>query len=140
MPLHYMRNPMYALCLLAAICVRQHIQNNRIEQRLTKAVSFQTPTSVLTKPNEASLKIATNSKKESHNRKINKREVKLDDASESLVHCVQDFVTRARKVADNIRSSIPVSKSAEYVDPLASSNILDSLLYLTSSIGIKWLA
>ncbi|KAK1126775.1 hypothetical protein K0M31_004398 [Melipona bicolor] len=140
MPLHHMRNPMYALCLLAAICVRQHIQNNRIEQPLTKGVSFQTPTSVLTKPNEASLKIATNSKKEIHNRKIDKREVKLDDASESLVHCVQNFVTRTRKVADDIRSSIPVSKSAEYVDPLASSNILDSLLYLTSSIGIKWLA
>ncbi|CAD1473029.1 unnamed protein product, partial [Heterotrigona itama] len=111
-----------------------------IEQPLTKGVSLQTPTSVLTKPNEASLKVVTNSKKEIHSRKINeKREVNLDDA-ESLIHCVQNFANRARRIADNIRSSIPVSKSAEYIDPLASSNILDSLLYLTSSIGIKWLA
>ena len=33
MTLHYMRNPMYALCLLAAVCVRQHVQNNRYELR-----------------------------------------------------------------------------------------------------------
>lgn len=31
MPLHYLKNPMYALCLLAAFCVRQHMQNNRYE-------------------------------------------------------------------------------------------------------------
>lgn len=32
------------------------------------------------------------------------------------------------------------SKSTESIDPLTSSNILDSLLYLTSDVGIKWLA
>ena len=46
------------------------------------------------------------------------------------------------KISTNLNVTLhrQVSKSAEYVDPLASSNILDSLLYLTSSIGIKWLA
>ncbi|XP_003398153.2 uncharacterized protein LOC100651409 isoform X2 [Bombus terrestris] len=142
MPLHYIKNPMYALCLLAAVCVRQHVQNNRTDQALTKGVSFQTPTTVhrTRKPNEANLKTVTNPKKELNYVEVNqKKPVNLEEAN-SLVHCVQNFAERARRIVNDIRTSIPGSKSTESIDPLTSSNILDSLLYLTSDVGIKWLA
>ncbi|XP_033193531.2 uncharacterized protein LOC117158578 isoform X1 [Bombus vancouverensis nearcticus] len=146
MPLHYIKNPMYALCLLAAVCVRQHVQNNRFrrmyrtDQALTKGVSFQTPTTVHRKLNEANLKTVTNPKKELNYVEVNrKKPVNLEEA-DSLVHCVQNFAERARRIVNDIRTSIPGSKSTESIDPLTSSNILDSLLYLTSDVGIKWLA
>ncbi|XP_012239534.1 uncharacterized protein LOC105680573 isoform X2 [Bombus impatiens] len=140
MPLHYVKNPMYALCLLAAVCVRQHVQNNRTDQALTKGVPFQTPTTVYRKLNEANLKTVTNPKRELNYVEVNrKKPVNLEEA-DSLVHCVQNFAERARRIVNDIRTSIPGSKSTESIDPLTSSNILDSLLYLTSDVGIKWLA
>ncbi|XP_043591616.1 uncharacterized protein LOC122571646 [Bombus pyrosoma] len=146
MPLHYIKNPMYALCLLAAVCVRQHVQNNRFrrvyrtDQALTKGVSLQTPTTVHMRANEANFKTVTNPKKELNYVKVDqKKPVNLKEA-DSLVHCVQNFAERARRIVNDIRTSIPGSKSTESIDPLTSSNILDSLLYLTSDVGIKWLA
>ncbi|XP_033351868.1 uncharacterized protein LOC117234600 isoform X1 [Bombus vosnesenskii] len=146
MPLHYIKNPMYALCLLAAVCVRQHVQNNRFrrmyrtDQALTKGVSFQTPTTVHRKLKETNLKTVTNPSKELNYVEVNrKKPVNLEEA-DSLVHCVQNFAERARRIVNDIRTSIPGSKSTESIDPLTSSNILDSLLYLTSDVGIKWLA
>ncbi|CAL7943376.1 unnamed protein product [Xylocopa violacea] len=135
MPLHYVKNPMYALCLLAAVCVRQHVQSTRSDQPLTKGVTFQTPTSVLTKPNETTLKTVINANKNTNPA----NPIKLKDA-DSLIMCVQNFAKRAGQIVDDIRLTVPVQKSAQYDDPFASTNILDSLLYLTSSVGVKWLA
>ncbi|XP_073967797.1 uncharacterized protein isoform X2 [Bombus fervidus] len=140
MPLHYIKNPMYALCLLAAVCVRQHVQNNRTDQTLTKGVSFQTPTTVHRKRNEANSKTLTNPKKELNYVEVDQKKPVNLEAADSLVHCVQNFAERARRIVNDIRTSIPGSKSTESIDTLTSSNILDSLLYLTSDVGIKWLA
>ncbi|XP_026670244.1 uncharacterized protein LOC113464476 [Ceratina calcarata] len=155
MPLPYVKNPMYALCLLAAVCVRQHVHNSRydfslpirkpntrrerVKQPLTKGMTLQTPTSVVTKPNEASLKtINANKKISSEKLTENPKAVQVEEA-DSLVKCVQKFAKHARRIVDDFKSSIPVSKSTEYVDLFTSSSILDSLLYLTSYGGIKWM-
>ncbi|CAK9816773.1 hypothetical protein ANTPLA_LOCUS9103 [Anthophora plagiata] len=138
MPLHYVKNPMYALCLLAAVCVRQHVQNGR-DSLLTKNISFQPPTSVLTKPSEEGLKSAINAYRKSEKKTADRTNLKVED-TDSLVQCVKNFANRARRIVNDIRDSIPNAKTLDHVDPLASSGILDSLLYITSSIGIKWLA
>ncbi|KAG6797043.1 hypothetical protein HZU73_07614 [Apis mellifera caucasica] len=111
MPLHYLRNPMYALCLLAAFCVRQHMQNNRIEQPLTKRMSIQTP--ILINIEESDL----------------------------LINCLQIIAKRTRQILESIQASIPVSKTVDFEDSLlSSSNIFDSFLFATNNIGIKLLA
>ncbi|XP_016904734.1 uncharacterized protein LOC107993052 [Apis cerana] len=138
MPLHYLKNPMYALCLLAAFCVRQHMQNNRIDQPLTKRISIQTPILINTKPNEAETKIISHAKNfiSDFNNNFNKI-----DESDLLINCLQIIAKRARQIFENIQASIPVSKTVDFEDSLlSSSNIFDSFLFATNNVGIKWLA
>lgn len=81
----------------------------RTDQALTKGVSFQAPTTVHMKPNEANFKTVTNPKKELNYVKVDqKKPVNLKEA-DSLVHCVQNFAERARRIVNDIRTSIPVS-------------------------------
>ncbi|XP_076632395.1 uncharacterized protein LOC143347251 [Colletes latitarsis] len=135
MSIQCVRNPMYALCLLAAVCVRQHVQTRSV-QPLTKGFTVQPPTVVFTKPNEASLKSAINSNNAAKN---NKKCPKLQEA-DTLVKCVQNFATRARRFVSDIRTNFAVSKQPSSSDPDCAYNVLDSLLYLTSSFGTKWVA
>ncbi|XP_076685841.1 uncharacterized protein LOC143377918 [Andrena cerasifolii] len=166
MTVHCMRNPMYALCLLAAVCVRQHVHNSSLTKLpiipipkascflykfsvnfelwcsmlrtagpLTKGVSFQAPTTLLTKPNEANLRTVINARTS----RINSHLPTVKEA-DSLVSCVYKFTKRARRMVDDIRTSFPISKSPGCLDPTSTCSVLDSLLYLTSSVGTKWLA
>ncbi|XP_043798146.1 uncharacterized protein LOC122717799 [Apis laboriosa] len=138
MPLHYLKNPMYALCLLAAFCVRQHIQNNRVEQPLTKRMSIQTPILINTKPNEVDSKIISHTKNfiNDFNNNFNKI-----DESDLLINCIHIIAKRARQIIESIQASIPISKTLDIEDSLlSSSNIFDSFLFATNNVGIKWLA
>ncbi|XP_076282207.1 uncharacterized protein LOC143209855 isoform X2 [Lasioglossum baleicum] len=118
------KNPMYALCLLAAVCVRQYVQT-RNEQPLTKGLSVQPPTAVFTRPNKSILKSVV---KDNITVKPFKKRPQLQDA-DSLVVCVQNFYKRACQA----------SKTTESHDLNNTNNVLDSILYLTSSVGTKWI-
>ncbi|XP_031831103.1 uncharacterized protein LOC116426387 [Nomia melanderi] len=129
------RNPMYALCLLAAICVRQYVQT-RSDQPLTKGLSVQPPSAVLTKPNESCLKsVITDSTWKAADEKYQK--IKQAD---SLVECVQNFYKRVRRFVQNAGTNVTVSKTSDAFDLNGTSNVLDSILYLTSTVGTKWIA
>ncbi|XP_033320962.1 uncharacterized protein LOC117217456 [Megalopta genalis] len=128
------KNPMYALCLLAAVCVRQYVQN-RNDQPLTKGLSLQPPTAVFTKPNETILKSVV---KDNNDENADKKK-RLNEA-DSLVECVQSFYKRACQAVENVGATIPVSKTQDLHDLTNSSNVLDSILYLTSNVGTKWIA
>lgn len=81
----------------------------RTDQALTKGVSYQAPTTANRKLSEANLKTVTNPKKELNYVEVNRKNpVNLEEA-DSLVHCVQNFAERARRIVNDIRTSIPVS-------------------------------
>ncbi|XP_078039969.1 uncharacterized protein LOC144471621 [Augochlora pura] len=130
------KNPMYALCLLAAVCVRQYVQT-RSDQTLTKGLTIQPPTTVFTKPNETILKSVIKG-----NNKENAEKKKRLNEADSLVECVQSFYKRACLAVENVGATIPVSKASDLKahDLSNSSNVLDSILYLTSNVGTKWIA
>ncbi|XP_076659139.1 uncharacterized protein LOC143362659 [Halictus rubicundus] len=129
------KNPMYALCLLAAVCVRQYVQT-RNEQPLTKGLSVQPPTAVFTRPNETILKSVV---KDNITVKSFKKRPQIHEA-ESLVTCVQNFYKRACQVVHDVGSGVPASKTPDSHDLNNTNNVLDSILYLTSSVGTKWIA
>ncbi|KZC09544.1 hypothetical protein WN55_00216 [Dufourea novaeangliae] len=104
------------------------------EQPLTKGLSVQRPTTVFTKPNEVGLKSAVLGE---HGKSSDKKRPELREA-DLLVQCVQNFYKRACKVMDGIQSNIPSIKSPASIDLNSTNNVLDSILYLTSSIGAKW--
>lgn len=72
---------------------------------LTKGVSFQAPTTLLTKPNEANLRTVINAQTTN----INSHNLPTIKEADSLVSCVYKFTKRARRMVDDIRTSFPVS-------------------------------
>ncbi|KOC61757.1 hypothetical protein WH47_03014 [Habropoda laboriosa] len=73
----------------------------------TKNISFQPPTSVLTKSSEVGLKSAMKAYKMSEDKTSKETNLKLEKA-DSLVQCVKNFAKRARRMVGDIRASIPV--------------------------------
>ncbi|XP_034183587.1 uncharacterized protein LOC117605898 isoform X2 [Osmia lignaria lignaria] len=99
MQLHYVNNPMYALCLLAAVCVRQHVQNGGV-QPLTKGVSLQRPTSVFMKPNKASLKSVNDIEEAVSEIKSKSCKYPKIEEANALVLCVQNFGKKSQRIID----------------------------------------
>ncbi|XP_076398181.1 uncharacterized protein LOC105662943 isoform X2 [Megachile rotundata] len=137
MKLSYVNNPMYALCLLAAVCVRQHVQNG--VQPLTKSVSLQKPTTVFMKPNKASLRTVNDIQEVKPNVTPNTRSYPNLQEANALVTCVQNYTKRTEKV-DDIPKSLPTKKIFRDSDSFFPYNVPDWMLFLFTNIGAKWFA
>lgn len=139
MPLHYLRNPMYALCLLAAFCVRQHMQNNRYEIMTSVLYIYKYLLIIfniikiivpflslctnrieqpLTKRISIQTPILINAKPNEPDTKIISHSKNFIndfnnnfkiEESDLLINCLQIIAKRTRQILESIQASIPVN-------------------------------